>query len=116
MSAIRSEKETIEYNCCRLRQENPATINYRIEGEPHRAEPGTLEFFLAERYVLFSESPSGLHLGQVEHEPYPLSQTTVKDFSTAPLQWNGFAAPVAKPDHVSGSRGVDVRIGKLERL
>ena len=69
MSAIRSEKETIEYNCCRLRQENPATINYRIEGEPHRAEPGTLEFFLAERYVLFSESPSGLHLGQVEHEP-----------------------------------------------
>ncbi|MEQ1905671.1 MAG: DUF2071 domain-containing protein [Pirellulaceae bacterium] len=116
MSAMRSAKDNIEYDCCRRRQTSSAKFNYRIEGEPYRAEPGTLEFFLTERYVLFSESPSGLHRGQVEHKPYPLSQTTVEKLSAAPLLWNGFAAPSTKPDHIIGSRGVDVRIGKLERL
>jgi len=78
------------------------------------AEPGTLEFFLVERYVLFANTPRGVRAGYVHHTPYPLSPVDMSSFSAEPLVWNGFSLPGRPPDHVSASRGVDVRVGRLE--
>jgi len=53
-----------------------AGASYRVRaeiGEPiGEAEPGTLEFFLAERYLLYSVRFGRLVGGRVYHEPYQL--------------------------------------------
>jgi hypothetical protein len=63
---------------------------YRVEaevGEPETlAEPGSLAFFLAERYLLYSVRRGRLYTGRVWHEPYrlrPLSVSLVKEDLTA---------------------------------
>lgn len=46
----------------------------KAEGASFNAEPGTLEFFLVERYQLFASSNGRLYSGQVHHEPYPIQR------------------------------------------
>lgn len=108
--------EGIQYDCQRRGQELRARFQYQLAGETHIAEPGSLEFFLAERYTLFANTPRGLRLGRVQHVPYPLAAATVREFDPAPIAWDGLELPRGAPDHVIGSPGVDVRIGALERL
>ena len=43
-------------------------------------------------------------------------QTLGAEKDALPLLWDGFPLPNRAPDHVAGSRGVEVRIGPLERL
>jgi uncharacterized protein YqjF (DUF2071 family) len=48
-------------------------VRYAPEGPVRPAEPGSLEFFLAERYVLYATGRGGtLYRGRVHHTPYPL--------------------------------------------
>ena len=41
-------------------------------GSPSQAKPGTLDFFLVERYVLYAEGDGRLLQARVHHQPYPL--------------------------------------------
>jgi len=62
----------------------PATcdIGYAPRGAVRRAEPGTLEHFLVERYVLYStDRRRRLYQGRVHHQPYP-----VQDADVGPLE------------------------------
>lgn len=75
-----------------------------------QAAPNSLEFFLVERYRLFSSAPDGLRRGAVFHEPYPLCRAEVTAWDENLLSLNGFAPTNRPPDHVIMSRGVDVTI------
>ena len=79
-------------------------------------ESGTLEHFLAERYVLYSQSHSGnLLRGRVHQSPYPLRSAEV----VSCRQTLAAAADVAvsgQPDHVLYSEGVTVDIFPLRRI
>lgn len=52
----------------------PATAQarYEVTGPPRPATPGTLEHFLVERYILYTEQAGKLKLGRVHHTPYPV--------------------------------------------
>lgn len=77
---------------------------------------GSLEFFLVERYLLYSNAPDGLRRGAVHHEPYPLCHAELTEWDENLLPMNGFS-PTGRPaDHVVMSRGVDVDIYPLERV
>jgi uncharacterized protein YqjF (DUF2071 family) len=78
-------------------------------------EPGSLEFFLVERYRLFCSPPDGLQRGAVHHEPYPLSRAEVSAWDENLLQLDGFTPTGRPPDHVVMSRGVDVTVYPLEK-
>lgn len=104
----------IDYECRRSMEQQPCAFEYSLHDSLPRPEPGSLEFWLVERYALFASTTRGLRLGQVEHAPYPLARPAVARFSALPLLWDGFAMPDRAPDHVAASRGVDVRIGALE--
>jgi uncharacterized protein YqjF (DUF2071 family) len=114
MKAVRRSCGTIRYECRRHTAETAGGFDYQIHSAGQAAEPGTLEFFLVERYVLFAKSPRGVRAGYVHHTPYPLSAVEMGSFSAEPLAWNGFTLPGRPPDHVAASRGVDVRVGRLE--
>ena len=86
-------------------------FRYRPTTPPGVAVPGSFEFFLIERYVLFAQSSQGqLYTGTVVHEPYPISQVELPQWSDALLPLNGFARPARPPVHAVMSRGVDVDV------
>jgi len=80
-----------------------------------RPAPDSLEFFLVERYRLFSSAPDGLRRGSVFHQPYPLCRAEVTAWDENLLSLDGFAPTNRPPDHVIMSRGVDVTIFPQER-
>ncbi len=57
-----------EYRSRRAGAENHVVS--RAHGEEREAQPGTFEFFLVERYLLFSEVRGRLVKGLVHHAPY----------------------------------------------
>jgi uncharacterized protein YqjF (DUF2071 family) len=78
--------------------------------------PGSLEFFLVERYRLYSSAPNGLRRGAVFHQPYPLCRAEVAAWDENLLPLDGFAPTGRAPDHLLFSRGVDVTVFPLERV
>jgi uncharacterized protein YqjF (DUF2071 family) len=99
---------------------NPRPATTRIEAEVRSpVEPariGTLEYFLAERYLLYSLSRSGaLFKGMVHHTPYPLQSAEVLSLEESTLQAAGIDRPKTKPI-AHYARGVDVEVFGLERV
>ncbi|HEX6738742.1 MAG TPA: DUF2071 domain-containing protein, partial [Vicinamibacteria bacterium] len=47
-------------------------VRYRPLGAPRAAEPGSLDHFLVERYVLYAARRGRLLQARVAHAPYPL--------------------------------------------
>jgi uncharacterized protein len=91
-------------------KELSAVANMRIEiGEDiGLAEPGSLEFFLIERYLLYGMRGETLTAGRVNHEPYPLRKATILNTSDTLIEAAGF-----KPkawEHVVFSPGVNVKV------
>ena len=80
--------------------------------------PGSLEFFLVERYLLFSHRKKGnrLYMGRIHHRPYPLMKPQLLSHSRDLFALNGFKDPERDPDHALLSNGVDVTVYGLERI
>jgi uncharacterized protein YqjF (DUF2071 family) len=89
-------------------------FRYRAQGQPAQAEPGSLEFFLVERYILFADTGKGrLRTGQVHHRPYPLCPVEVGAWDDHFLTLNNLPRTGGDPDHLLVSPGVDVDIFAL---
>lgn len=110
------EEGKVGFECRRSTKQDTSRFVYELGTELPRPEVGSLEFWLVERYVLFANTRGGLRLGRVAHEPYPLTAVTLNEWDALPLRWDGFEMPGRAPDHVAGSRGVEVRVGPLERV
>ncbi len=89
---------------------------YRPTGMPQHAQPGSLEFFLLERYVLFAETSRGLRAGRVHHEPYSFRSVELFEWSEGLFSLNDFAPPRQVPEHAAMSPGVDVSIYAMRSL
>lgn len=114
MAATTTADGTIDYRS--QVGEHRTQVAYRLHDAVRTATPGTFEFFVAERYLLFAASRSGrLFTGRVFHEPYPLTDVTI-DLWTSNLfadhDWN---VDESRPQHVVASPGVDVDVFGLRR-
>ncbi len=89
------------------------SATYRPTGEIFHAEPNTLEDFLVERYVLYSQRGGQLYRGRVHHTPYPLQRAELSYLRESCMEAAGFARPDAAP-HILFSAGVDVEVWPLE--
>lgn len=92
-------------------------FQYRPRGETRFASPGTLEFFLIERYVLFAQSTRQARpwRGRVHHRPYPLVEAEVAEWDDAVFELDGLKRPSRAADHVLMSPGVEVEVFALEK-
>lgn len=89
MTASRQDQR-IHYTCRRRGMTETSSFEWKDEGPVHTAEPGSLEFFLVERYLLFTTRPDGTLLrGQVHHEPYRIGPTEVTELSVLPAAQAG---------------------------
>ena len=118
MTAIRTAEGRIRYASLRMGerpQGAPCEFAYAPGAELPPPAPGSLEFFLVERYRLYSSGPAGLRRGAVAHAPYPLCRADVTAWDERLLTLDGFTPTGRAPDHIVMSRGVDVTVYPLER-
>ena len=96
----------------------PQEYEWERIGEPFTAEPGSLDFFLAERYRLFAynEAKAQLLTGQVHHQAYPLQQVNLKRYSKRIFTLNGLSKPDSLPVSLLASSGVNVQISPMIRV
>ena len=105
-----------QYRCHRKGEAEAAEYSYRGNETLKTAAPGTLEFFLLERYLLFSQRKNGkLYCGQVNHKRYQFCEAQVEKWSDAPMKWEGFEVE-GKPVSQLYSPGVPVEIFPLRDL
>lgn len=119
---LRREGDEVRYFSRRVDHRSPrradvdiqARIGKPLNSEPGAgAEPGTLEHFLAERYLLYANDHRGQLLrGRVHHSPYPLRSAEI--VSCRQTLASAAEVPVSgQPDHVAFSEGVTVDIFPL---
>jgi uncharacterized protein YqjF (DUF2071 family) len=89
-------------------------IRGQVTGPVRAAAPGTLEHFLAERYILYARRGAALHLGRVHHAPYPLQPARSLSCDETLLAAAGIERPMTTP-LVHFAAGVDVDVFPLVR-
>ncbi|MBC8127107.1 MAG: DUF2071 domain-containing protein [Gloeobacteraceae cyanobacterium ES-bin-144] len=90
---------------------------YQFPKETRPAEEGSLEWFLVERYLLFSSNPAGeIFCGRVHHAPYQIAPAQCERWSTEPIRANGYPVPKEPPPSMWVASPVDVRIYPLRRI
>lgn len=113
---MQREGDEVEYHLVRSRNAAQLDVRYRIGESIAPSAPGSLEFFLLERYLLFVRHRGHLLTGQVHHVPYP-----VRNVEIMSLHENLFS-PIQLPTTTSApwcahfSDGVDVDIFRLKRM
>jgi uncharacterized protein YqjF (DUF2071 family) len=98
--ALKKEGTGIQYATERvLPGPTPAAchVSYTLTGTPAASTPGTLEHFLAERYILYAYAGGRLLSGQVYHTPYPLQTAQVSDLKENIVSAMGITVPEAAP-------------------
>jgi uncharacterized protein YqjF (DUF2071 family) len=115
MRMNRQDKE-IEYRTVRSKTNGAHHARYRIGAELGASQPGTIEHFLLERYLLFVSRDDRIQVGQVHHTPYPVFQVDLLNCEDRLMTAAGFGEPQGPPTLQHYSPGVDVEIFALRSL
>ncbi len=92
-----------------------ASFEYPRPTDPQPAVFGSLEWFLIERYTLFSTDPKGnIYNGRVYHDPYEIEPMAFGQCSNLPFSLNGFPEPESPPDSLISAKPVDVTVYPLK--
>jgi uncharacterized protein YqjF (DUF2071 family) len=108
---LRREGDTIHYHLRRTDAERPAAFDatWEIGKELPEAEPGTLEFFLTERYCLYSASGESIYRARIHHRPWPLRQAALLSYASDIAESDYLPKLKAKPlVHYAEALAVDV--------
>jgi uncharacterized protein len=115
-ASVKRTDDVVEYATRRPGGGPAHSARYRVGGELGPSEPGTLQHFFLERYLLFVERGGKLYSGQVHHEPYPAYDATVLEVQDELIAAAGFPAVTAPPAFAHFSPGVDVEVFPLARI
>ena len=103
-------KRKIKYRLKR-REDPPAQFKATwAVGDPlPKAQPGSREFFLTERYLLYSEFEGQLFRARIYHEPWELYKAELADFGSTMLEAEQIAQPKTQPIlHYAEQQSVDI--------
>jgi uncharacterized protein YqjF (DUF2071 family) len=79
------------------------------------SQPGSLEFFLTERYLLFSERDDEIYCARIHHQPWPLQEATLTSFNSSMIEAAGLPTPKGEP-LVHYAEEVNVEVWPLEEV
>ena len=83
---------------------------------PISPQPGTLEHFLIERYILYAAGNNRLFQGQVHHTPYPIQSAAASLFRREPPGYAGISNRPDSPPLTHFSKGVDVEVFPIHEV
>lgn len=75
--SVERTSDALRYHSRRFADDARADVAVKPKGVPTEAEPGTLDFFLVERYLLYARHRGELWEGRVHHAPYQVSNADV---------------------------------------
>lgn len=62
-----------------------------------RSLAGSIEFFLTERYCLYSERDGELYRARIHHQPWPLQEAELTSFTSTMIESHGLPTPQGDP-------------------
>lgn len=109
-------KRKIKYRL--KRRENPPAqfkADWGVGERLPQAQPGTREFFLTERYLLYSEFEGDLYRARIYHEPWELYKADLSSFGSTMLE--ALQIPQPKTQAILHyAEEISVDIWRLERV
>jgi uncharacterized protein YqjF (DUF2071 family) len=114
----KEESGLYQYRCHRAGEREAATFHYRKEDKTVNALPGSLPFFLAERYVLYAYSKKAgkLYTARVHHAPWQLFHAHLGKWDETMLRVNGLDPKLRPPSHQWIAAPVRVKIYGLREV
>ena len=91
-------KSKIKYRLKR-RDDPPAAFKaeWSVGKALPKSQPGSREFFLTERYILYTEFEGALYRGRIHHEPWELYQAELTNFGSTMLEAKQIPQPTTHP-------------------
>jgi uncharacterized protein len=112
---LRKAAHWLEYRSRRLPGRGPRSwVQFETGEHVGPAAPGSLEYFLIERYLLHVWRRGRLWRGQVHHTPYPVQRVRVLTLHDELIGAAGLPQPTVPPPLVHYAAGVDVEIFPLQ--
>jgi uncharacterized protein len=119
---IKPEREGFAYRSIRSERRRGTgwgvfDSDYRPVSPVYQSTPGTLEYFLTERYCLYALGPDGaLYRTEVHHAPWPLQQATAELRANTLLRPHSLTVEETAPALLHFARRIDVVIWPPERV
>ena len=115
----------LPYHNAEIEMEGKKKIKYRLDriDEPAakfraawsvgealpESQPGSREFFLTERYILYTEHDDEIYRAQIHHQPWQLYEAELTSFSSTMLEANRLIQPKTQPIlHYADEVNVDI--------
>jgi uncharacterized protein YqjF (DUF2071 family) len=98
--SLTQEDETIVYASRRTEVDIPAArldATWTIGEALKLSVPGSLEFFLTERYCLYAAHKEKLYRSRIFHEPWQLRKASLSALSSTMIESRGLATPAGDP-------------------
>jgi uncharacterized protein len=107
---VENSHEEIRYSSRRRGSATVQEYRFRPPNKLEESNLGSLEFFLIERYRLFSVRRGRILSGRVYHSPYQFNEATVTQVDSYLFELDGLAPPAEPPHSVLYAARVDVAI------
>ena len=116
--SLRQEGDTITYHSRRTHSDAPAAVfdgRWTIGSRLPESQPGSLTFFLTERYCFYTTHGETVFRCRIHHPPWPLRDAEVSAYHSTMIESHGIPAPTGPPLlHYAEELTVD--IWPLERV
>ena len=113
--SLEQQDDTIIYASSREGAETRAEFSaeWTIGADLPQAEPDSLDFFLTERYCLYTADEDKIYRCRIFHQPWPLREARLSRYESSMIEADGLPAPGGEPVlHCGGT--VDVEVWPLE--
>jgi len=107
---LEKEDDTIDYSSVRT-DDPPAEFHasWNIGESLNYSHPGSIDFFLTERYCLYCERAGEIYRARIHHEPWPLREATLSSLSSTMIESHGLLTRSGDPLlHYCEEIGVDI--------
>ncbi|HEY9281966.1 MAG TPA: DUF2071 domain-containing protein [Pyrinomonadaceae bacterium] len=116
--SLRQEGDRIVYHSRRTHADAPAAVfdaTWRTGTPLEASRPGSLEFFLTERYCFFTVHEGAVYRCRIHHPPWPLTTAEVSAYHSTMIESHGLPTP-AGPPLLHYAEEITVDIWPLERV
>ena len=98
--SLAQEGMAIHYRSHRTHPDAPPAdfeASWKIGAKLSQSEPGSLEFFLTERYCLYAAHRDRLYRCRIHHPSWPLQQASVSQLHSTMIEAHGLKTPAVAP-------------------
>lgn len=110
---------TVSFQSIRTHRDAPRAelnIAWELGATLPPAEPGSLEYFLIERYCLYTNLAGCFYRGRIHHAPWPLRTARLLRITTTMLESHALRTPSAAPLVHAQAASLHVRVWPLETV